>query len=69
MKTYNFNFEPSHIFRVYWKADTNEVIIKFLQSTLIRQLDKGERENYFTQLKEYCLKSKIGIEVQDYEEN
>ena len=69
MKTYNFDFNPTHIFRVYWKEDTSEVVIKFIRSTLYAKVDKSEKENYLNQLREYCLNSRIGIEVHDYEEN
>lgn len=68
-KVYEFNFEPMHLFRVYWDEKNYSAVIKFSRSTLTKKLEPGEKDNYFNQLKEYCLKSRIGVTVEPYEEN
>ena len=68
-KIYKFDFEPMHVFRVFWDKERYAVIIRFNMSELYKPLEAGEKDNYFEQLEAYMLNSRIGLEVHDYEEN
>ena len=68
-KIYNFNFEPMRVVRVYWDESRYSVIIRFNMSSLTIPLERGEKDNYFEQLREYMMKNHFGLEVHDYEEN
>jgi hypothetical protein len=64
-KIYDFDFNPLFIFRVLWDEKNYTAILQFNRMSSERKLEPGEKDNFFTQLKEYCLKSRIGIEVQN----
>ncbi len=68
-KIYKFDFEPMHVFRVFWDEKRYAVIIRFNMSELYKPLETGEKNNYFEQLRAYMLNGRIGLEVHDYEEN
>ena len=65
-KIYTFSIDPNHLDKVCYNKAENYVIIKdVIGNEIYVKLEKGEYENYIRQLKEFCMKKRIGFTVNE----
>lgn len=64
-KKYNFSIEPRNIFKVeYCKEDNILYITNVMKSYIEIHLEKGEYDNWISQLRDYCKKCAIDFIVE-----
>ena len=69
MKSYNFSFKPSNIFKVEMESNYYIKIITVLKEEItIPTETKEDAVECVKQLKDYCNKEKIGVFVYGYDE-
>lgn len=66
---FKFDFNPLYLHRVYWDDKRNLAILQFQRMRTEIPIDPVKKDEFFKELKAYCLNKKIEIGVYLYEEN